>query len=91
MLSIHPIITISMLLFVDVPFVEQFKVSRVLQDVVEMAWLENNIYVIQPGMRRIRVFADQAPFKELPGGIELNRMRHPYSIASSAPHTDPYS
>ena len=74
-----------MLLFSDVPFVEQFKVSRVLQDLVEMAWLENNIYIIQPG-RRIRVFSDQAPFNELPGGIELNRMRHPFSIVSSATH-----
>ena len=57
-----------------------------LRDVVEMAWLENNIYILQPGMRRIRVFADQAPFDELPGGIELNRLKHSFSLVASAKH-----
>ena len=36
-----------------------------------MAWLENKIYVVEAGIKRVRVFADRAPFNELPEGIEI--------------------
>ena len=59
--------------------------TRVKKDrEIDIAWLENKIYVTYTGIRRIRVFADQAPFHELPEGIEMPKTVDPSGMAASA-------
>ena len=58
--------------FADTPSVEQFKVRKLKdQDGIQIAWLDNKIYVIQGGLDRVRIFADEAPFNELQDRIEM--------------------
>ena len=36
------------------------------------------------GIKRVRVFSDQAPFNELPEGIEIKELEYAYGMAASA-------
>ena len=55
-----------------------------------MAWFENRIYVVHSDIKIVRVFADQAPFNELPEGVVLKQQVHPYGIATHAPSRSIY-
>ena len=68
--------------FLDIPLIEQFR--RLSNPDIEIAWLENKIYVTYVGIKRVRVFADQAPFNELPEGIEIKELDCVYGMTASA-------
>ena len=56
-----------------------------------MTWLENKLYVlydnlnepISDNVNRLRVFADHAPYEELPEGIVLEGIKHAFGMAAS--------
>ena len=48
-----------------------------------MTWLEHKIYVSCGSVKRLRVFHDHAPFKELPGGIEMEGLRNALAMSAS--------
>ena len=70
--------------FPDIPLIEQFRLRRVSKPDIEIAWLENKIYVAYVGIKRVRVFADQAPFNELPEGIEIKELDFVHGMTASA-------
>ena len=77
-------ITDSQIVFLDIPLVEQFRLRRVTKERIEIAWLENKIYVTYFGIKRVRVFSDQVPFNELPEGIEIKELLFARGMAASA-------
>ena len=52
-----------------------------------MAWFENKIYVTYHGIKRVRVFADHAPFNELPEGIEIKKIELPVWYGGECIHS----
>ena len=58
--------------------IEQFRIRRVNKNRdVHIAWLENRICITYGQIKRVRVFADRAPFEELPEGIEFENIIDP--------------
>ena len=53
-------------------------------DGIQMAWLDNKIYVVQNGLERVRVYADEAPFNELQDEIKLKGLDNPMGLYASA-------
>ena len=71
-------ITITAWIFSEIPLIEQFRIRRVNKNRdVHIAWLENRICITYGQIKRVRVFADRAPFEELPEGIEFKHIIDP--------------
>ena len=73
------------LCFADTPLVEQFKIRGMKnRDGIQMAWLDNKIYVVHKGLERVRVYADEAPFNELQDEIKLEGLGNPMGLYANA-------
>ena len=78
---------IEIIVLADTPYVEQFRIRRTRTNgypLVEVAWLEDKIYVVHSNMKRVRVFSDRAPFIELPEGIEIKGLGEPTDLVASS-------
>ena len=79
-----------MIFLTDTPFVEQFRIKRAKHELIQVAWFENKIYVIQSNMKRVRVFSDRSPFIELPEGIEIKDLGTPFDLVAHSANRSIY-
>ena len=61
----------------------------ILDEKVEIAWLDHAIYMTYTGLRSVLVFADKDPFDELVD-IEIADLKNPWSMVSNAKNRSIY-
>ena len=77
--------TTSFIFASEIPLIEQLRI-RGQYGCVQIAWLENKIYITVPCKKKMEVYSDHAPFHDLTDEnyIDIRKLQLPSGIATSA-------